>query len=142
MIRSYQSDDLAEIMAIWLDTTISAHPFIDENYWREAKPLVENDYIPQSETWVYEDEQGIQGFISMLEFRLIGAIFIKKSAQHQGIGQQLIRYVQQRYPMLLLEVYTENQQAYRFYQKMGFNTIKEELNNETQANLATMCYQR
>lgn len=142
MIRSYQPTDIPKIMQIWLETTISAHPFIDKQYWYEAKPLVEHDYLPQAETWVYEDEKDIKGFISLLNNQLIGAIFIKQSAQRQGIGQQLIRYVQQRYPVLLLEVYTENKPAYHFYQKMGFITIKETINTDTQANLATMSYLR
>jgi len=142
MIRPSQPTDMPKIMQIWLDSTTSAHPFIDKQYWIEAKPLVENEYLPQSATWVYEDQGEIKGFISVLKHQLIGAIFIEQTAQNQGIGQQLIHHVQQYYPLLLLEVYTENKQAYRFYQKMGFKTIKEAINSETQVNIATMSYQR
>lgn len=141
MIRPYNSNDLEQVMSLWLDSTISAHPFIDAGYWHQVKPLVAEQYLPHSVTWVYEHKQEILGFISILDNNLIGALFVKTSSQQTGIGKALIEYAKLNYPLLLLEVYPQNERAYQFYQRMGFKTLSESFNEETGAMVATMCYQ-
>lgn len=140
MIRPYRTEDLEQVIALWFETTVAAHPFIDVDYWLSVKPLVEQDYLPAAQTWVYEAGQEICGFVSVLEGKLIGALFVKPERQGTGVGEALIRYVQLRYRLLLLEVYPQNTRAYRFYQKMGFVAVSRELNHDTGAILETMCY--
>lgn len=142
MIRRYKAGDLEQIMPLWLETTIAAHTFIDEDYWRQAQPLVEHQYIPDSDTFVYEQNQEILGFISILNNNLIGALFVKQGRQKTGIGKALMKYVQSCYPLLLLEVYPQNKRAYQFYRHMGFTTVSEEFNQETGAVVETMSWTR
>jgi len=35
MVRKFKTQDIDEVMEIWLDTNIKAHDFIDKNYWKE-----------------------------------------------------------------------------------------------------------
>lgn len=51
MIRQSTPDDLAPILALWMDSTIYAHPFIEERYWRESEPIVRDVYLPAAQTW-------------------------------------------------------------------------------------------
>ncbi len=40
MIRKSQSEDMASIiLALWMKSTIYAHPFIEERYWHESEVL-------------------------------------------------------------------------------------------------------
>ena len=48
MIRKLENKDINIIMDIWLKSTIKAHNFIDENYWRKNYNNVKNIYIPIS----------------------------------------------------------------------------------------------
>ena len=40
MIRLLKSNDVEAIMDIWLKSTVEAHPFISEEYWKENYALI------------------------------------------------------------------------------------------------------
>ncbi|TMV36954.1 GNAT family N-acetyltransferase, partial [Salmonella enterica subsp. enterica serovar Kentucky] len=46
MIRKSQSEDMASILALWMQSTIYAHPFIEERYWHESEAIVRDVYLP------------------------------------------------------------------------------------------------
>ncbi|WP_409309534.1 N-acetyltransferase [Pectobacterium sp. B1J-3] len=138
MIRPYRDLDLAPLMQLWLKSTILAHPFIREDYWRESEAEVRDVYLPQSQTWVYEEQGRIIGFISVLESRFIGALFIEQDYYGKQIGAALILHVQARFPLLSLEVYQQNTRACRFYHKQGFIVVEENVNQDTQATALIM----
>ncbi|HHL2500301.1 TPA: N-acetyltransferase [Yersinia enterocolitica] len=147
MIRAYQPDDLDTVMQLWLNSTIAAHPFIAEQYWHESAPLVRNTYLPAARTWVYlhsktiGDENPIAGFISILEERLVGALFVAQPFHGQGIAKALMEHVQQHYRALTLEVYQKNQRACHFYRKQGFTQIGNAYNTETKSTILTLHWQ-
>lgn len=120
MIHKWQSNDTAPLLKLWMDSTIFAHPFIEELYWRESEPIVRDVYLPAAQTWVWESEGEIKGFISILESRFVGALFVAPDALGQGIGRALLNYARQFYPALSLEVYQKNSRAVNFYHAQGF----------------------
>ncbi|UKE82337.1 N-acetyltransferase [Pectobacterium colocasium] len=138
MIRPYRDHDLAPLMQLWLKSTILAHPFIREDYWRESASAVRDVYIPQSQTWVYEEQGSLIGFISVLEARFIGALFVEQAYYGKRIGTALIQHVQAQFPLLSLEVYQQNTRACRFYHKQGFVVVEENVNQDTQATALIM----
>ena len=118
-------------MGIWLESTIYAHKFISKEYWNENYNIVKDVYIPISKTFVYEDNDDIRGFISIINNDFIGALFVEKNYQSQGIGKSLIDYAKNLYDNLSLAVYKENEKALEFYKKMGFKIISENINEDT-----------
>ncbi len=40
MIRVWNSEDLTPLLALWLESTTLAHPFIKASYWQESEALV------------------------------------------------------------------------------------------------------
>lgn len=131
MIRQLQNKDIDKIMEIWLESTIDAHKFISKEYWNENYNIVKDMYIPMSKTFVYEDNDDIRGFISVINNDFIGALFVEKNYQSQGIGKSLIDYAKNLYDNLSLAVYKENEKALEFYKKMGFKIISENINEDT-----------
>lgn len=131
MIRQLQNKDIDKIMGIWLESTIDAHKFISKEYWNENYNIVKDMYIPMSKTFVYEDNDDIRGFISVINNDFIGALFVEKNYQSQGIGKSLIDYAKNLYDNLSLAVYKENEKALEFYKKMGFKIISENINEDT-----------
>ena len=130
MIRAARSDDLPALLELWLVSTTQAHPFIDENYWLESLGLVREVYLPGAQTWVWEDN-GLKGFISVMDARFIGALFVAPDALSQGIGKALIRHVMARFPDLSLEVYQKNTRAVHFYHRQGFRIEESTWQEET-----------
>ena len=131
MIRQLQNKDIDKIMGIWLESTIYAHKFISKEYWNENYNIVKDVYIPMSKTFIYEDNDDIRGFISVINNDFIGALFVEKNYQSQGIGKSLIDYAKNLYDNLSLAVYKENEKALEFYKNMGFKIISENINEDT-----------
>lgn len=131
MIRKLENKDINIIMDIWLKSTIKAHNFIDENYWRKNYNNVKNIYIPISDTFVYEDNGRIKGFISIINNDFIGALFVDVNSQGMGIGSKLIDYAINIYENLSLSVYKDNENAFAFYKNKNFKILSEEVNKET-----------
>ena len=94
MIRKHQEKDLEAIMDIWYKSSSIAHPFLDSKFVEKVKKDMKNLYIPNSETWVYEEDNIIKGFISMIENE-IGGLFIMPNQQSKGIGTKLVNFISQ-----------------------------------------------
>lgn len=131
MIRSFNNTDIDNIMNIWMKSTIKAHDFISKEYWEKNYNIVKDIYIPMAKTFIYEDKEGIKGFISIIDNEFIGALFVDVNSQGQGIGKELISYTVDKYKKLDLAVYKENKKSVDFYINRGFKIIKEELNEDS-----------
>jgi len=131
MVRNLENKDIDKIMEIWLRSTIKAHNFIEQEYWEKNYNTVKDIYIPMAQTFVYEDEEGIKGFVSIINNEFVGALFVDIEFQSRGIGKKLIDYVKARYKNLNLAVYKENKVAVDFYINRGFKIIKEQINEDS-----------
>lgn len=120
MIRKWDAKEVRPLLALWLKSTIHAHPFIKEEYWHDSIAVVRDVYLPAASTWVWEEGGEIKGFISVLESRFLGALFVAPEAIRRGIGSALVNEVKRHYAWLSLEVYQKNVQAVNFYHAQGF----------------------
>ena len=134
MIRSIENKDIDKIMNIWLRSTIKAHDFIQKEYWEKNYNIVKDIYIPMAETFVFEDEECIKGFISIINNKFIGALFVDIDFQNSGIGKKSINHVTDRYKNLNLAVYKENKKSVDFYINRGFKITKEQINEDSGHN--------
>jgi len=143
MIRHFQQQDEDSVIRIWLEASAIAHSFIPRSYWENKIPAMRNEYLPQSQTLVHEDEHTneITGFISLID-NYIAALFISPNRQGQGIGQTLMSHVKQQHPELELNVYAENTQALTFYKRQGFTITREQTDKQTGRQEFTMKYQQ
>ena len=76
MIRKWDAKETRPLLTLWLESTIHAHPFINETYWHESVAVVRDVYLPAARTWVWEENATIKGFVSVMESRFIGALFV------------------------------------------------------------------
>ena len=131
MIRKFKIEDTTKVMTIWTKGNFKAHNFIEKDYWLMNFNRVKNEYLLQSTTYVYIEDEEIKGFISLLEEGYIGALFVKEEFKRQGIGRKLINYCKERNNRLTLNVYEKNINAILFYVSMGFKNIKIGIDEET-----------
>lgn len=81
-----------------------------------------------SRIYVYEDNEGIKGFIhvdSHFEIMDLINIIVLESEQNKGIGKQLLEFVinNEEYEKIMLEVRENNSRAIHLYEKYGFKEI-------------------
>lgn len=130
MIRKHVENDLEQIMKIWYESSNLAHPFLQAAFVDKVKRDMRNMYIPNSDTWVYENDQGIVGFISMIEDE-IGGLFVLPQNHSAGIGTRLVNYVREFHEKLEVEVFEKNEIGRAFYKKYGFHFINEFTHEES-----------
>ncbi|MFA9221724.1 MAG: GNAT family N-acetyltransferase, partial [Sediminibacterium sp.] len=62
MIRKREEKHNNEIINVWYEASSLAHPFLEADFVEKAKKDLRDIYIPNTETWVYEDNNAVIGF--------------------------------------------------------------------------------
>ena len=132
MIRNYRKEDEDIVMDIWYKSSSLAHPFLENSFVEKVKSDMREKYLPNSETWVYEEKNSVVGFIAMIDNE-IGGLFILPEYHSKGIGTKLVDYVLQDNDVLEVEVFERNLIGRSFYDKYGFVMFKK-LNHEETGN--------
>ena len=131
MIRKSNPQDVEKVLKIWLEASLQAHNFVESSYWHEMLPTVKKYYLPNTDTFVFEDKRQLKGFLSIIDDKYIGALFIDPKHQNKKIGTKLVGYAKKIYPELSLKVYTKNENALRFYKRHGFKIVAEQTDDST-----------
>lgn len=143
MIRKFERDrDLDAVLQIWLETNASAHAFVPRSYWLRQSALV-REALPQAEVYVEagEDDGQVRGFVG-LTGDFIAGLFVRASAQSQGIGRALLQRAKAGRSFLRLGVYKKNPRAIAFYQREGFVIESEGLDENTDEPEFTMAWRK
>jgi len=137
MIRLYQEKDIEDIIEVWYQASLIAHPFLTEQFLEQEDNNLRERFLPNSQTWVYEMQGRVVGFISLLDNE-VGGIFVHPFWQRQGIGKALMDKASSLHENLELDVFAANKQGRSFYAKFGFEPVKkfrDETNGEMSIRL-------
>lgn len=129
MIRDFRKQDLDKVMELWLETNISAHSFIENEYWTKNFDAVKG-MMPNAILYIFEETDSIQGFIGLMDDYIAG-IFVSVKLQSKGIGKKLLDYVKSKHTHLFLNAYKNNERAVKFYLREGFLVSKEQIDKNT-----------
>ena len=67
MIREYRSEDCEAVLGVWAAASAVAHPFLDEAFLAREREEIRRVHLPQAETWVWEADGRVVGFLSLVE---------------------------------------------------------------------------
>ncbi len=137
MIRKYTEKEIPKLLEIWEAAALIAHPFLSTEFHKMVKKAMRDMYLPNSDTWVFEESGNIIGFIAMLNNE-IGGLFVDPNQQAKGIGTSLVNHMNQFHDTLEVEVFEENKIGKPFYEKHGFKVIKEYIMEETNQKVLRM----
>ena len=129
MIRAMENTDASQAADLWLAVNTEAHSFIPASYWREHYETVKGMLL-QAEVYVWEEKGCVLGFVGLNGHHIEG-IFVAGDARSRGIGKGLLDFVKERKRPLSLNVYRKNLRAIRFYEREGFVTVEEGLDEGT-----------
>lgn len=136
-IRRYRETDQEVVLRIWYKESLDSHSFIPAKFWADHLESLKQKYLPEAETFVAERDDQILGFISLMG-NYIGALFVDKLSQGQGIGNELVAFALKLKGNLFVDVYKQNNMARDFYVKNGFDEKREKIQPETGHALITM----
>ncbi len=134
MIRPYQPEDLEELLDAWAAASEIAHPFLTQDFLAAERENIPNLYLPNAETWVFELEGKVVGFIALLGNE-VGAIFVHPAHHGKGFGRGLMDQARELRGELVVEVFKANQIGRTFYAKYGFEPIEEKVHEQTGQDL-------
>lgn len=130
MIRQYAPSDLHDLLEAWAAASEIAHPFLSEEFLTSERENIPNLYLPNAETWVFEADGRVVGFIALIGNE-VGAIFVHPIHQKLGIGHQLMDKAKELRGDLEVEVFAANSIGRAFYSKYGFVLIEEKVHEPT-----------
>ncbi len=130
MIRPYEHADLSELLDAWYSASQVAHPFLDEAFFNHEREQIREVYLPRAETWVFEQEGSVVGFIALLGNE-VGALFVDAEHHGKGIGRALMDHARSVRDNLELDVFQDNRVGRAFYEKYGFRQVEEHLHEGT-----------
>ncbi|MBN1300776.1 MAG: GNAT family N-acetyltransferase [Melioribacteraceae bacterium] len=139
MIRRFTKNDSDRLIELWYDASKIAHSFLSEDFLEKESILMRHLYLEEAETWVYEKDGIVAGFISMIDNE-IGGLFVDPSFQRCGIGGELIDHIGRYDRKLVVDVFKANDAGCNFYYKYGFQKIGELVHRETGNIVVRMKY--
>lgn len=130
MIRKYQPADCEPLLNAWERASAMAHPFLSEDFMEQERRAIPEVYLPNAETWVWEADGQVLGFISLLGHE-IGGLFVDPDHHRLGIGRKLIDKARSLRGDLEVEVFEKNLMGRAFYEKMGFEPMQRKVHDQT-----------
>ena len=130
MIRRYREADLEDVLSAWAEASAVAHSFLSPEFQSRERREIRDVYLPMAETWVWEDDGQVVGFISLLENE-VGAIFVDSRFQGRGIGRVLMDQARSLKGELEVEVFEKNAQGRAFYERYGFEQISTSIHEQS-----------
>ncbi len=129
-IRKLENGDIPEVVELWYETSIEAHHFISQDYWKSNMEAMATVYLPGSETYLAVEEERVVGFITMVD-NYLAAIFVQINMLGYGIGTKLLNFIKDKKETIHLAVYKKNSKSINFYKKHDFHTLSENLDENT-----------
>ena len=122
MIRRYEARDAEQVLDAWESASRLAHDFLDDAFFREERARIRDVYLLSTETWVWEEEGRVVGFVSLLGNE-VGGLFVHPNAQRRGVGRALVDRARELKGSLELDVFERNSTGRAFYARYGFVEI-------------------
>lgn len=120
---SLTDEVLDELLVVWEKSVRSSHHFLREEDIAYFKPLVRNQYFPAVDLFVMRDADGhIDAFMG-LSGDMLEMLFVLPDKQGRGYGRALVDYAVNVCGIFKVDVNEDNEKAYRFYLKMGYEVI-------------------
>ena len=139
MIRKHTPEDLEAILDVWYKSSTIAHPFLESAFVEKVKKDMRTLYVPNSETWVYINDDAVVGFVSMMGDEIVG-LFVLPDEHSKGIGTQLVNFISENRDQLEVEVFEKNVIGRAFYSKYGFNLINQFFHTESNNEVLRLAY--
>ena len=141
MIRPYQDTDLSEVLEAWYSASLLGHPFLDEAFFERERNRIREVYLPNAETWVFEQDGVVVGFVALIGNE-VGGLFVHADYHGRGMGRALMDHARSIRDVLELLVFEDNKVGRAFYEKCGFRQVGKEVHEETgfmQMRLRLIC---
>lgn len=118
-----KAEDFLHIVEVWESSARATHQLVSEPDIQFFKLLVRHALPQMTELACMRDgHEQITGFVAVSN-RRVELLFMHPSARGQGGGRRLLTYTITTCGATSLHVKEQNEQAVRFYLRMGFDVV-------------------
>lgn len=118
-IRKADTKDYPRIMEIWESSVKATHDFLKKEDFELFKNLIPNEFLPQLNVFVMEDNGIIPAFFSVSDDNL-EMLFVDAESRGKGFGKIAVDYIINTLQIYKVDVNEQNPQAVDFYLKQGY----------------------
>nr|WP_294851703.1 acetyltransferase [uncultured Sphingomonas sp.] len=119
-IRRSRLGEGARIIEIWRGAVDATHDFLSPED-RQAIDEMVCEFLPQAPLWLAVDDNDHPLAFMLIDDGHMEALFVDPELRGTGIGADLVRHGLTLHPKMTTDVNEQNDQAVRFYQRMGFS---------------------
>lgn len=119
-IRKSTSSDAPVLADIWYASALATHDFLSPADFAEIETMVREQYLPNAEVWVAEENDMPIGFMGMTDSH-IDSLFIAPNLRGKGVGKHMLAHAKSLFgDKVTVDVNEQNGQGVGFYLYMGF----------------------
>lgn len=123
MIRGHRPGDVDAIAELY-ERSFATLSFLPRLHALEEHRSWFGQVVDQRETWVWEEEGAIIGFI-VLSDATVDYLYVEPAMTGRGIGSALLRQAKARRPAgFCLWTFQRNEGARRFYERHGLRLVR------------------
>jgi len=130
VIRRYRAADVEAVLRVWARASAVGHPFLGQDFLERERRKIPDVYLPEAETWVWEADGHVVGFLSLLGNE-VGGLFVDPGRHRSGIGRALIDRARALRGAIEVEVFERNLVARAFYEALGFELVQRTIHDPT-----------
>ena len=139
-LKVRKKETIKELYDIWEKSVRATHLFLTENDIKNISQYVMPALKKVENLIILEYKNKIAGFIG-IENKKIEMLFLDPVNAGLGFGRKLIEYAKKNYKVNEVVVNEQNENAYKFYEHMGFKVYKRSEYDE-QGNSFPILYMR
>ena len=122
-VRAGTAGDVPRALAIWRDAVDATHGFLAPEDRREIDAMVANEFLPNVELWLVDDEDGRAAGFLVMDGDMIDALFVDPAFHGRGYGTALLEHALTLAPEALVDASEQAANAIPFYEARGFVRI-------------------
>lgn len=112
--------DVPRALGIWRAAVDATHGFLTPADRAEIDVMVAEQFLPNADLWLAEDDQGtVAGFL-VLEGDMIDALFVDPAFHGRGFGSRLLDHALELAPDARVDASEQASNALPFYLSRGF----------------------
>ncbi len=124
LLDKVEETEYEDCLNIWELSVRATHNFISEEDINYFKPLILNEFLPAVQLYCIKNENSkMMGFMGIAD-RKVEMLFVLPDYFRQGVGTKLMLYALNELDINAVDVNEQNNSAFIFYKKLGFEVIK------------------
>ncbi|PZV06597.1 MAG: GNAT family N-acetyltransferase [Leptolyngbya sp.] len=142
-LQPYRPQDCEAVLEVWQRAATIAHSFLPADHFAQERIAIATQYLPVAETWVYEHQGHIVGFVSLVNDEgssEVGGLFVAPAWQGRGLGRALMDHAVALKGALTVAVFEQNAMGRGFYDRYGFRETGRSHHDDTGLTLVQMQY--